>query len=549
VWTKEANRNFFIKHSSTIKIKPLMRKISLTLLAGFLFSTACLAQTADQYIFAASTGATLDPMTGATVIVPANTDNTPSALQTIPFTFVYEGRNYTQFSVSPDGFMKLGSTPATASPSNNVYSGTIQLFPFWDDLATGTNGSVSYVVTGTAPNRILKVQWLVTVPKAAAGTANSTMQAWLYEGTNVIEFRYGAGGGPAASASIGINGNINYNFISVTTPANTASNQQTNDNNTAWPGNGTMYKFTPPAVSACTRPTTQATNLSLPDRYNSYIGGYFTAAANNPSGYLIVRSIGALNTNPVDGTDYVQNSTLGNGTVVQSGSTLSFTASGLQSNTTYTFTVFSYNSGTCSGGPLYNTTSTLTGSASTTGALPITISSFNVSHNGLTDNLNWSTAQESNTNAFVVERSADNMNYIQIGKVAAAGNSNVVRSYQFTDAHPLSGLNYYRLMAVDKDANMKLSDVRSIKNIVNTGFTVYPNPAAHTITLDLNTDKNDEGAITITDLNGRKLYGELIKVVPGTNYFSIDVTTLKKGTYIIKADLPGNNVISKFTKN
>ncbi len=222
------------------------------------------AQNSNTYSFTSSSGSTLDPMAGATTIVLASVDDVPSAIQTIGFSFSYEGVAYTQFSASPDGFIKLGSPAASSQFSNSIVSTTNipKLFPFWDDLATGVGGSVSFVVTGAAPNRVLKVQWFVTVPRNTAGAANSTMQAWLYETSNIIEFRYGTGVGPSLSASIGINGATSTatNFISVSTPANTASTSTANNTNTVWPGNGTMYTFAPPPP--CTAPPTAGTTAS-----------------------------------------------------------------------------------------------------------------------------------------------------------------------------------------------------------------------------------------------------------------------------------------------
>ncbi len=347
-----------------------MKKIYLAFLAAILFSATCFSQSANYYVFAAGSGATLDPMTGAATIVPANSKDTSSALLTIPFTFLYEGRSYTQFAASPHGLLKLGDIVPTTTFSNNVFGGNTMLFPFWDGLNTGPTGSVSYVVTGSAPGRILKIQWFLPIPYNSSANANSTMQAWLYETSGVVEFRYGAGVGPASSASIGINGVTSSNFIAVTTPANTASNQNSNDFNKAWPGAGTIYTFTPPVVSACTRPASQPTSLTAPDKFPTAIGGYFNAASNNPTGYLVVKSVGAFTGTPVDGNEYSQGNTIGNGTVVQSGSTLSYTATGLTGNTQYTITVFSYNAGLCSGGPLYNTTSAPTATARTCTALP-----------------------------------------------------------------------------------------------------------------------------------------------------------------------------------
>lgn len=218
--------------------------MGILLLAGISGFT----QTANTYSFATSTGATLDPMTGATVISPADRDDGVSGVQTIPFTFVFEGVNYTALSVSVDGWLKLGGTAGSAEFSNSITSttNTPKLMALWDDLALGaSNGTLSVLTTGTAPNRVYKVQWFVTIPRSTGGTANSTFQCWMYEGTNVIEFRYGAGGTPG-SASCGIGGATASNYISVSTSTHTVSTSAANNSISTYPGTGRMYTFTPP---------------------------------------------------------------------------------------------------------------------------------------------------------------------------------------------------------------------------------------------------------------------------------------------------------------
>ena len=176
------------------------------------------AQSADSYSFFTSTGNALDVMTGAATAVSSNTDDTPSGAITIPggMSFSFEGVGYTTFSVSPDGWLRLGSA-GVAEYNNNITSATNRpkIMPYWDDLATGTNGAVTYVVTGTAPNRILKIQWRVTIPWSTTGASNSTFQAWLYETGGVIEFRYGTMGAASMSASVGIGGANSTNYRSV----------------------------------------------------------------------------------------------------------------------------------------------------------------------------------------------------------------------------------------------------------------------------------------------------------------------------------------------
>ena len=93
--------------------------------------------------------------------------------------------------------------------------------------------------------------------------------------------------------------------------------------------------------------------------------------------------------------------------------------------------------------------------------------------------LSWRTAMESNTRAFAVERSAEGDTYQSIGEVPAAGNSQTMRSYSFTDPKPLPTIAYYRVRLEDMDGNISYSDICSSKaGAVNNSapLKVFPNP-------------------------------------------------------------------------
>ncbi len=202
---------------------------------------------AANYLFSYGFGGSLDAMTGATTVLGSGNDDTPnpSALN-IGFSFVFSGTAYTQYSVSPDGWLSLGGAVASAEYSNSVTSttNTPKIYPLWDDLATGLDGNVKTVVIGTAPNRIFIAQWFVPLPRNTTGNANSTFQAWLYEGSNNIEFRYGTMGASVASASAGITGTAGT-FRSLTFSSNSASNTVANNAITTLPASGTIYTFSP----------------------------------------------------------------------------------------------------------------------------------------------------------------------------------------------------------------------------------------------------------------------------------------------------------------
>ncbi len=206
--------------------------------------------TANLYTFSTSTGAALNPMTGATNVGVAPNDDTGMAATGIGFTFNFNGTNYTDFSASPDGFIRMGTTTAADQFTNSMTSATNtpKIAPYWDDVAlggTGLGGYVRKLVVGTAPSRICIVEWNVTIPRNTTGTPNSKFQLWMYETTNVIEFRYGTMASAFMSATVGIRGTGTGNFHSATISSNTSSTVTANDGNSGQPASGRMYRYTP----------------------------------------------------------------------------------------------------------------------------------------------------------------------------------------------------------------------------------------------------------------------------------------------------------------
>ncbi|HNP33845.1 MAG TPA: lamin tail domain-containing protein, partial [Flavobacterium sp.] len=134
---------------------------------------------------------------------------------------------------------------------------------------------------------------------------------------------------------------------------------------------GITYKTTSPLTgnfatiaTPCTTPANQPIALLFSGTTSSTATASFTTTT--ADGYLVVYSTASsLTTNPTNGTSYSTGATFGNATVVSSGVSNSFVATGLSASTTYYFYVFSYNNTNCSGGPLYKTPSPLTGSAAT----------------------------------------------------------------------------------------------------------------------------------------------------------------------------------------
>lgn len=165
--------------------------------------------------------------------------------------------------------------------------------------------------------------------------------------------------------------------------------------------------------------------------------------------------------------------------------------------------------------------------------LPVTLTSFKGQYDHPANKvyLTWSTAQETNSKEFVVERSNDGRTYSAIGKVAAAGNSNHPAAYNYTDEQPVFGVNYYRLKQVDVDEKATLSGIVKIITDKLGGFIAGPNPAHSTVTV-YRQNNTEPVRIELMDVNGRLI--KQVNMTAATASTPINVSRLSKGIYLLQ---------------
>ncbi|MBP6557073.1 MAG: fibronectin type III domain-containing protein [Flavobacterium sp.] len=143
-------------------------------------------------------------------------------------------------------------------------------------------------------------------------------------------------------------------------------------------------------LTPCVAPSNQASSLVVGTVTSTSIPATFSGTAD---GFLVIRSSSnTLPSTPVNGVIYSSANigTLGAGlTFVQTGASASFAETGLTGNTQYYYFIYAYNNSGCSGGPVYNLSTPLTGSGITcpAAANPVTISGTTTN----SFNLNWTT--------------------------------------------------------------------------------------------------------------------------------------------------------------
>jgi len=243
--TQDGNLNYGKKRFAAITKR--FSAYLLVALVTLVSSINASAQLASNYAFSSSTGVSLiDISSGSTTMVAASVDDAPSAVFNIGFPFVFMGTAYTQFSASPDGFIRLGGTAAANQFTNLTTSTTNipKLSPYWDDQATGVGGYVRFKTIGVAPNRQCVVEWFVTVPRNTGGNANASYQTVLNESDFSFSFIYGAIPAVTTNYTVGFTHSATQ-FASITTSSNTVSFVTANDNNNNAITAGQSYTFAP----------------------------------------------------------------------------------------------------------------------------------------------------------------------------------------------------------------------------------------------------------------------------------------------------------------
>ncbi len=161
--------------------------------------------------------------------------------------------------------------------------------------------------------------------------------------------------------------------------------------------------------------------------------------------------------------------------------------------------------------------------------LLITLADFTAIKDNDNAKLNWTTVQESSSNNFIIERSSNGISFTDIGEVTTPGNSNSENTYQFIDATPLPGINYYRLKMIDNSNNITYSIVRQLNfNDRVSDIKVFPNPVTHGIVMISTADACRE----IDLLN---IVGQHLKTFPASGFNNtINIGKLPKGVYQLK---------------
>lgn len=222
--------------------------------------------------------------------------------------------------------------------------------------------------------------------------------------------------------------------------------------------------FAAASASTVTTPAIQVSAISATNIQGNSLKLVWTKG-DGASRLVVARKGSPVNITPQDFKRYVSNSDFGSGEQIGSGNFVLnntqdelMNVRNLEANTVYHFALYEFNG---QNQPLYLRPPVVF-NVSTLAALPVKLSEWKLLGRDNAVRLQWTTETEENASHFIVQQSADGVNFTTLTRINATGNSQIPVHYAVEDKFPFAGKNYYRLQMVDIDGRIEYSSILSI---------------------------------------------------------------------------------------
>ena len=254
-----------------------MKKIIIAFVIFVIYSVPCRSDNDNisTYVFTQATGTFTSIHTTGTYITGGCTSSVFGNLP-IGFTFIYNGTSYTQFGLCCSGWISMGpGNPATTTLPLSVGSTNNVISPFSAQLTSTVAGDgIYYKTEGTAPNRVLTVEWW-QYGFWLNGFDEICFQVKLYETTNQISFVYTTNDELSIrTIQVGLRGSSNADFNNRQTTTNWSQTTAGTTNTASClfspgitPPSGLTFTFTPPLIGVVNISTQIPAAYSLHQNY------------------------------------------------------------------------------------------------------------------------------------------------------------------------------------------------------------------------------------------------------------------------------------------
>jgi plastocyanin len=198
----------------------------------------------------------------------------------------------------------------------------------------------------------------------------------------------------------------------------------------------------------------------------------------------------------------------------------------------------------------------MTASITASAVMPVTLSAFNISTQNNKPFLTWTTQTEINADYFSIRKSINGIDFKEIGKINATGNSAIKKNYSFSDEAIAPGISYvyYALATIDKDGRTQLSPIKIYKNRIALPkliISLSPTPIGDMghLRLQFNADKKSVMIAKLIDVQGKVVLKTELSAEQGINNGHIHLGDVPAGIYTIYFSLDGISESYRIVKN
>jgi hypothetical protein len=128
----------------------------------------------------------------------------------------------------------------------------------------------------------------------------------------------------------------------------------------------------------------------------------------------------------------------------------------------------------------------------------------------------WTTLKGFNASKFYVEKSTDGQHFTEIGSAAVAyNNSTSASQYFFSDLHPVTGKNFYRLRIISTNGKVSYSNIATVNRKGTVSVSVMPNPVVESFTIKFEPSITSNYNVSLMSADGKTVMNNNYAVRPG----------------------------------
>lgn len=179
----------------------------------------------------------------------------------------------------------------------------------------------------------------------------------------------------------------------------------------------------------------------------------------------------------------------------------------------------------------------------TPGTLPVELISFTAHAIGQQAVLEWATASEHDDAYFGVEAGTGSGEFVEVGRVTGAGNSESMVHYAFRVEMALIGMNYYRLRQVDLNGHFEYSQIVPLQALPSASpLAMASMGEGQLVTGPI--AQYGECRFVLYDLQGRVL----LQGIPKEERLRLDLNAWAPGCFILRLTTPWDSEARAFVR-